>query len=111
MASLSGRVSGFSPRSLTPLEHVAKRILGTANGILHFALRLIRIAFRLELGIASRFADAFLDRPLSLVGYAFDPILVHNNSSMWPKINRRLRRRQRRPGVLLMWRHSFGSGV
>ena len=84
-----------------PFDHVANRILGAANGILHFALRLIRIAFRLDLGVASRFADLFLDRAFRLVGCAFYPILVRKKPLPMAKNSRLRRPRRGRPGILL----------
>jgi hypothetical protein len=64
---------GSSASDLFP----AKRILETTDGVLHFARRLVGLAFGFELGIARHLADRFLDGALGLPGHPFDSILIH----------------------------------
>src|SRR6476646_8354816 len=57
------------------------RVLHAADGVLHFARGLLRLAFAFELGVAGRLAGHFLDLAFALLERAFDAILVHVGSS------------------------------
>src|SRR6266566_1376056 len=68
------KVSSTQPLHLSPFE----RIFEAADGVLNFSLKLIGVAFRLQLGVADRLADRLLDFAFDFLRRSDDPVLVHD---------------------------------
>src|SRR6185295_12104852 len=68
----------------------AQRIFQTAESVTNLTLRLVHLAFRLQLCIASHFSDSLLNGSFDLLTHAFDSIFIH---FLFSKISRSKRRR------------------
>ena len=72
-------------RRLFPFECVLDRVFDAADGILNLALKLIGLAFRLQLGITDGLSNRLFYGALDLLRRSGDPILVHDVMLQNPK--------------------------
>jgi hypothetical protein len=67
------------------VDDLLDSVLGLANGLLRFALELLRGPFDLKVRVTYRFADALLDCPCGLIDRALDLVgsAAHDCSAEW----------------------------
>src|ERR1700730_9421182 len=83
----------MAPRPVGVGSPAPQSVFQSANGVLHFALKLISFAFAFKLVVAGYLSDNFLHFALGLLSRASDAIFVHHNSLQYLERSQIINRR------------------